>query len=131
MINRLGSLALRLLPAEAAHQASVKALEWGIAGKSRFQPDSRLQCEVFGLQFPSPLGLAAGFDKDARVPDAMLKLGLGFVECGSVTPKPQPGNPKPRLFRLREDKAVINRMGARVHLRSIRSETAKQTAGSW
>lgn len=64
-----------------------------------------------GLALPNPIGLAAGFDKDAEVPDAMLKLGFGFVECGSVCPRPQPGNAKPRLFRLMEDEAVINRFG--------------------
>jgi dihydroorotate dehydrogenase len=70
-----------------------------------------LEVKALGLSFPNPIGLAAGFDKDARVPDAMLKLGFGFVECGTVTPKPQAGNPRPRLFRLSEDRAVINRMG--------------------
>ncbi len=73
-------------------------------------PDS-LAIDVAGLHFPSPVGLAAGFDKDAEVPDAMLVLGFGFVEVGTVTPLPQAGNPKPRLFRLAEDQAVINRMG--------------------
>ena len=66
---------------------------------------------AFGLEFPNPIGLAAGFDKDAEVPDAMLKFGFGFVECGSITPRPQAGNPRPRLFRLASDRAVINRMG--------------------
>lgn len=111
MINRLGTMALRLLPAEAAHGATIKSLELGLAGKARLEPETSLATTVFGLNFPSPLGLAAGFDKDARVPDAMLGLGFGFVECGSVTPEPQTGNPKPRLFRLPQDRAVINRMG--------------------
>ena len=71
----------------------------------------RLEVRLFGLDFPNPVGLAAGFDKNAEVPDAMAKLGFGFVECGTVTPRPQAGNPKPRLFRLPEDRAVINRMG--------------------
>jgi dihydroorotate dehydrogenase len=70
-----------------------------------------LRTTVWGLDFPNPVGLAAGFDKHAEVPDAMLRLGFGFTECGTVTPKPQPGNPKPRLFRLEEDLAVINRFG--------------------
>ena len=74
-----------------------------------FPPE--LAQQVAGLRFPSPVGLAAGFDKDAEVPDAMLGLGFGFVEVGTLTPKPQAGNPKPRLFRLKEDRAVINRMG--------------------
>src|SRR5688572_19773528 len=65
----------------------------------------------FGLDFPNPVGLAAGFDKNAEVPDALLRLGFGFVEVGGVTPRPQPGNPRPRLFRLPEDRAIINRLG--------------------
>ena len=73
--------------------------------------DPRLAVEAFGLSFPNPLGVAAGFDKNAEVPDAMLALGFGFTEIGTVTPKPQVGNPRPRLFRLPEDSAVINRMG--------------------
>lgn len=70
-----------------------------------------LTIPLFGRLFPNPLGLAAGFDKNAEVPDVMLKLGFGFVECGTVTPRPQPGNPQPRMFRLRQDRAVINRLG--------------------
>ena len=73
--------------------------------------DPILATSFAGLNLPNPIGLAAGFDKDAEVPDAMLRLGFGFVECGSVCPRPQPGNPKPRLFRLVEDEAVINRFG--------------------
>ncbi len=73
--------------------------------------DPRLAVRAFGLDFPNPVGLAAGFDKNAEVPDAMLRLGFGFVEVGSVTPRPQSGNPKPRLFRLEADAAVINRLG--------------------
>jgi dihydroorotate dehydrogenase len=73
--------------------------------------DPKLAISLFGRLFPNPLGLAAGFDKNAEVPDVMLKLGFGFVECGTVTPRPQPGNPRPRMFRLRQDRAVINRLG--------------------
>ncbi len=72
---------------------------------------SKLAVRAFGLNFPNPVGMAAGFDKSAEVPDALLRLGFGFVEIGSVTPKPQGGNPRPRLFRLERDEAVINRMG--------------------
>ncbi len=112
MLLDAGAAALRLLPPEAAHGATVRLL--GLAGP--FLPpappdDPRLATHALGLTFPNPIGLAAGFDKDARVPDAMLKLGFGFVECGTVTPRPQSGNPRPRLFRLPEDRAVINRMG--------------------
>src|SRR6266571_1349656 len=73
--------------------------------------DPRLGVTAMGLHFSNPIGLAAGFDKDAEVPDAMLRFGFGFVECGTVTPLPQPGNPTPRLFRLAEDGALVNRMG--------------------
>jgi dihydroorotate dehydrogenase len=73
--------------------------------------DPSLALKAFGLSFPNPIGLAAGFDKNAQVPDAMARFGFGFVECGTVTPKPQEGNPRPRLFRLVNDDAVINRMG--------------------
>jgi dihydroorotate dehydrogenase len=98
------------LDAERAHLLSLSALETMPKRKlSAFDP--RLAIEVAGLDFPSPIGLAAGYDKDARVPDAMLGLGFGFVEVGTLTPRPQQGNPQPRLFRLVEDHAVINRMG--------------------
>src|SRR5690242_4164649 len=108
----LGAAAMRMLPAETAHRATLDLLKAGQALIPSVRiSDPRLGVEAFGLSFPNPLGLAAGFDKDAEVPDAMLKLGLGFVECGTVTPRPQTGNPKPRLFRLREDRAVVNRMG--------------------
>ena len=103
-----------LLDAETAHRATIGALKlMPIRGAPDF-PD-RLAMEVAGLRFPSPVGLAAGFDKDAEVPDAMLALGFGFVEVGTVTPLPQAGNPKPRLFRLKQDQAVINRMGFNNH----------------
>lgn len=103
---------LRLLPPEAAHRATVKLLVAGSGLLPVAPPDDpRLAVNVLGLRFPNPVGLAAGFDKDGEVPDAMLRLGFGYVECGTVTPRPQTGNARPRLFRLREDRAVINRMG--------------------
>ena len=98
------------LDAEIAHRATIESLK--LAPKRRpapFRPS--LRTNVAGIHFPSPVGLAAGFDKDAEVPEQMLALGFGFVEVGTITPKPQKGNPKPRLFRLVEDEAVINRMG--------------------
>ena len=98
------------LDAEAAHRATVAALKLAPARKPPPFPKS-LESTVAGLTFASPVGLAAGFDKDAEVPEQMLGLGFGFVEVGTVTPEPQPGNPKPRLFRLAEDSAVINRLG--------------------
>lgn len=98
------------LDAEAAHRLTITALK---AMPRRKAPafDPVLTTSVAGLGFPSPVGLAAGFDKDAEVADAMLGLGFGFIEVGTLTPRPQIGNPKPRLFRLAEDQAVINRMG--------------------
>ena len=109
-IYKLLSPLLFALDAEAAHRATIAALKLAPRrAPHQFAPE--LASEVAGLRFPSPLGLAAGFDKNGEVPDAMLGLGFGFVEVGTLTPKPQAGNPKPRLFRLAEDKAVINRMG--------------------
>ena len=103
---------LRCLPAEPAHLATLRLAGAGAALTPRPAPaDARLAMQVFGLHFPNPVGLAAGFDKNAEVPDAMARFGFGFVECGTVTPRPQAGNPRPRLFRLTEDRAVINRMG--------------------
>jgi len=98
------------LEAERAHRVTIQALR--LKPRAALPPsDAILACRVAGLAFPNPIGLAAGFDKDGQVPDAMLGMGFGFVEIGTVTPLPQPGNPRPRLFRLTEDKAVINRMG--------------------
>lgn len=101
---------LHALDAETAHGLTISALKLLPSGKAA-APDPRLQAEAFGLRFPNPLGLAAGFDKNAEVPDQMLALGFGFAEIGTVTPLPQAGNPRPRLFRLSADEAVINRMG--------------------
>lgn len=94
---------------ERAHGLMIAALK--LSPFRVVLPAPSLGCRVAGINFPSPIGLAAGFDKDAEVPDAMLGLGFGFVEVGTLTPVPQVGNPKPRLFRLVEDKGVINRMG--------------------
>ncbi len=98
------------LDPERAHRLTVRVLKL-LPTHAPQRTDPALSVSLAGLEFPSPVGLAAGFDKDAEVPDAMLSLGFGFVEVGTVTPLPQPGNPKPRLFRLSEDRAVINRMG--------------------
>lgn len=102
---------LRCLDSETAHRLTIKALQCGLAPKFETKDRPRLEQSLFGRTFPNPVGLAAGFDKNAEVPDEMLGLGFGYVEVGSVTPMPQPGNPRPRLFRLTEDGAVINRMG--------------------
>jgi dihydroorotate dehydrogenase len=98
------------LEAERAHRATIRALRLKPRGSLPVE-DTRLANMVAGLRFPNPVGLAAGFDKDAQVPDAILSLGFGFAEVGTLTPFPQAGNPRPRLFRLVEDRAVINRMG--------------------
>ena len=98
------------LDPERAHRLTIAALK-RLPGRAAQPKNPALAITLAGLTFPSPVGLAAGFDKDAEVPDAMLGLGFGFVEVGTVTPLPQVGNPKPRLFRLAEDRAVINRMG--------------------
>ena len=110
-MDRLGLAALYALKPETAHHAALFALEHGFARPGAGVDAAVLKTRVWDLEFPNPVGLAAGFDKDARVLDAMLGLGFGFVEAGTVTPKPQRGNPKPRLFRLDEDEAVINRLG--------------------
>jgi dihydroorotate dehydrogenase len=95
---------------ERAHDMTISALE-SVPMRAAPPDDPRLAVDAFGLRFPNPVGLAAGFDKDARVSDPLLRLGFGFVEAGSITPKAQPGNPKPRIFRLPEAKGVINRLG--------------------
>lgn len=103
--------ALFCLDAETAHGMALAALKYLPIAGAPVAPGGPLSSTVAGLAFPTPIGMAAGFDKDGEVPDALLGLGFGFAEVGSITPLPQPGNPKPRLFRLEEDRAVINRMG--------------------
>lgn len=107
----LADSVLSRLDAETAHGVALRALRTGLLPGDRKPDPSSLSITVWGRQFANPIGLAAGFDKNAEVPDALLGLGFGFVEIGSVTPRPQPGNPRPRLFRLPEDRGVINRMG--------------------
>jgi dihydroorotate dehydrogenase len=102
---------LHRLDPEFAHSAAIVALRLGVAPMPEPFEDPVLATSVWGLDFANPIGLAAGFDKHAQVIDQMLRVGFGFVEAGSVTPRPQPGNPKPRVFRLAEDGAVINRLG--------------------
>jgi dihydroorotate dehydrogenase len=109
----LATRAVRILPAESAHRLTINALKAGVAKMGPALEDPRLGVHLkkSGLLLPNPIGLAAGFDKNAEVFAQMLGFGFGFVECGTVTPRPQAGNPRPRLFRLTEDHAVINRMG--------------------
>ncbi len=102
---------VRRFDAEAAHGWALGALRAGLAGRDAAPDDPALAIEALGLRFANPVGLAAGFDKDAVAVLPLLRLGFGFVEAGTVTPRPQAGNPRPRLFRLEEDRAVINRMG--------------------
>jgi dihydroorotate dehydrogenase len=101
---------LRWFDPEDAHRLAIQGLR--LLPPMRPRPDdAKLAVRAFGLNFPNPIGMAAGFDKGAEVPDGLLRLGFGFVEIGTVTPKPQAGNPRPRLFRLERDEAVINRLG--------------------
>jgi dihydroorotate dehydrogenase len=113
MLYRLLCPALFMLDAERAHGLALSALK--IRGPGEPPKPGPLASEVAGLTFPNPLGMAAGFDKDGEIPDALLGFGFGFAEVGSITPLPQAGNPRPRLFRLEEDRAVINRMGFNNH----------------
>jgi dihydroorotate dehydrogenase len=101
---------LRWLDPEDAHRLAIQGLKFLPAIKPRAD-NAKLAVRAFGLNFPNPIGMAAGFDKNAEVPDALLRLGFGFVEIGTVTPRPQSGNPRPRLFRLERDEGVINRLG--------------------
>jgi len=110
-LYRLAWPALRCLDAEAAHRLAVFALKRRLVPRPAASDDAGLGQRLWGLDFANPIGLAAGFDKDAEVAGAMLELGFGFVETGTVTPLPQSGNPKPRVFRLAGDRAVINRLG--------------------
>jgi dihydroorotate dehydrogenase len=101
---------LGALDAEDAHRLTLGMLKFAPLPRAG-NDDPRLAVRAFGLNFPNPVGMAAGFDKNAEVPDALLRLGFGFVEVGTITPQPQPGNPRPRVFRLEADEAVINRLG--------------------
>ena len=112
MLFDIARPALFLLDPERAHRLTIRALAaMPILATGTQGSESPLSVRVAGIDFPNPIGMAAGFDKDAEVPDQLLGLGFGYTEVGSITPRPQAGNPKPRLFRLVEDRAVINRMG--------------------
>ncbi len=111
LFERIGRQALFALDAETAHGLSIAALKCGVPLGGKVFSDDRLKAKVAGIEFPNPLGLAAGYDKNAVVPDALLAFGFGFVEIGTVTPLPQAGNEKPRIFRLPQDEAVVNRLG--------------------
>ena len=110
-VERLGLQALQLLNPERAHAAALLALRAGLGPRHGPRKTEALRTRIAGLDLPNPVGLAAGFDKNAVALNALARTGFGFVEVGAATPRPQPGNPKPRLFRLSEDKAAINRFG--------------------
>lgn len=107
----LADLVLSRLDAEFAHGIAIRALKSGLMPADRRDDPRSLEVRIWGRSLPNPIGLAAGFDKNAEVADAALGMGFGLVEIGSVTPRSQEGNPRPRLFRLAEDRGVINRMG--------------------
>jgi dihydroorotate dehydrogenase len=110
-MERLGLVALGQFDPEQAHGLAIKALGLGLTTTQKPFTSYRLKTEIAGLKLPNPIGLAAGFDKNAQALGGLAKAGFGFIEVGAATPLPQPGNPKPRLFRLTEDQAVINRFG--------------------
>ena len=110
VLDRLARPLLRLVDPEDAHSLALAALRLAPLPRPAAD-DARLAVAAFGLNFPNPIGVAPGLDKHALVPDALLRLGFGFVEVGGVTPRPQPGNPRPRVFRLEADQAIINRLG--------------------
>jgi len=111
LVECAGLAALHRLDPERAHGLAIRALTMGLAPLAGIVTTPRLATRLAGLDLPNPVGLAAGFDKNAEAADALTRAGFGFVEVGAATPRPQPGNPRPRLFRLTEDRAVINRFG--------------------
>ncbi|OJU02773.1 MAG: dihydroorotate dehydrogenase (quinone) [Rhizobiales bacterium 65-79] len=111
VFDRLGRHLLFALDPETAHGLSIAALKSGVPLCAGGQASERLRTRIAGIDFLNPLGMAAGYDKNAEVPDGLLRLGFGFAEVGTVTPLPQPGNPRPRIFRLEGERAVINRLG--------------------
>ncbi|TBX22154.1 quinone-dependent dihydroorotate dehydrogenase [Nioella sediminis] len=111
MLERMGMALMRRMDPEAAHGLALKALNMGLAPLPGTVTSDRLRTTVAGLTLPNPVGLAAGFDKNATALPPLSRAGFGFIEVGAATPRPQPGNPKPRLFRLTEDRAAINRFG--------------------
>ena len=111
IVESAGLKLLRLSNPEFAHNVAIKALNLGLVPKPKTRVFENLKTSIGGLELDSPIGLAAGFDKNAEAVDPLLKCGFGFVEVGAVTPEGQPGNPKPRLFRLPKDQAVINSFG--------------------
>ena len=110
MFSKIRSLLFKLDP-ETAHDLAIKSLKFNFIYQNKIKKNKSIETEIFGKKIPNPIGIAAGFDKDAEVYNSLFKLGFGFVEVGTVTPLNQYGNPKPRIFRLEEDEALINRLG--------------------
>ena len=131
MIHDIAARALHALDPEQAHGLAIKGLKAGLGPRGGWLDDPSLAVELCGLQLQTCIGLAAGFDKNAEVPDAMLRAGFGFVECGTVTPLAQAGNPKPRMFRLSEDRAVINRLGFNNQGLEPFAERLARRRGAW
>lgn len=131
VLDDLGRKALFLLDPETAHGLSIAALRTGLVRRPATNRDPRLSVNVAGISLSNPIGIAAGYDKNADVVPELAGLGFGFVEIGTVTPKPQSGNPKPRIFRLPEDKAVINRLGFNNygHAHALRQIVSRGKAG--
>lgn len=130
----LGRRGLFLFDPETAHGLSIKGLKTGLVPACQPSSDPRLAQTIAGLAFANPLGIAAGYDKNAEVPDALLRLGFGFAEVGTLTPLAQSGNPKPRIFRLEQDRAVINRLGFNneghaAALQRLKSRTSRGIVG--
>jgi dihydroorotate dehydrogenase len=110
-VHDIATAALRWIDPETAHEAALNGLRLGLGPRARGDKFPRLKITLAGLDLPNPIGMAAGFDKNCEAPDALLACGFGFVECGTVTPRAQVGNPRPRIFRLSGDRSVINRLG--------------------
>lgn len=130
LIERLGLAALRQFDPETAHGLALRALQAGLAPLPGPVSSARLATQVAGLALPNPVGLAAGFDKNATALAPLARAGFGFIEVGAATPRPQPGNPRPRLFRLTEDQAAINRFGFNNEgMEAIATRLAKRPKG--
>ena len=130
LIERAGLAALRRLDPETAHVLALRALNLGLGPKAGPVHGDRLACQIAGLTLPNPIGLAAGFDKNATALAPLTGTGFGFVEVGAVTPRAQPGNAKPRLFRLTEDRAAINRFGFNNDgMEAVRARLEQRPAG--
>ena len=130
LLERLGLAGLHKIDPEAAHGLAIRALQMGLTPTPGPVTSSRLKTTLAGLDLPNPVGLAAGFDKNATAIAPLSRAGFGFIEVGAATPLAQPGNPKPRLFRLTEDRAAINRFGFNNEgMEAITARLARRGAG--